>query len=227
MLSEAMVKFGPNIPAGDGMRPHRRHVTPRLFHDSRRRFVGLIGGSFNPAHDGHLHMADRARKALGVDEVWWLVTPQNPLKSSQNMAPLDLRVKQARKISTAHSYIRVIAPEQNLRKSYTFKTLNYLKKKSPRMQFIWIMGADNLVQFPAWERHHDITRRIPIAVIDRPRYSYTAISTGRHVLSSRISARRLGRRGHERRAKPPVWCFIAGRRHHASATALRAQGTAW
>ena len=90
---------------------YRRHLTPGLFHDSRRRSVGLIGGSFNPAHDGHLHMASLARKTLGLNEIWWMVTPQNPLKPSVDMALLQHRLAHARKLVSGRSYIRVIAPE--------------------------------------------------------------------------------------------------------------------
>ena len=203
---------------------HRRHLTPFLFHDSRRQSVGLIGGSFNPAHDGHLHMAALAKKTLGLDEIWWMVTPQNPLKPSVDMAPLQHRLAHARKLVSERNYIRVIAPELGARNNYTLNTLNFLEQIAPKINFFWIMGADNLVQFRKWHRHCDIVGRIPIAVIDRPGYSYAALSVGRFILSRRVSARRLGKLERDNRAKPPIWCFISERRHHGSATALRASG---
>jgi nicotinate-nucleotide adenylyltransferase len=221
MLSEAMVKLGQHEGAGMA---HRRHLTPSLFHDSRRRNVGLIGGSFNPAHDGHLHMAMLARKILGLDEIWWMVTPQNPLKPSEDMSLLQNRLAYARKLVGKRTYLRVIAPELGARNNYTFNTLNLLLKVAPRVNFVWIMGADNLIQFHKWHRYRDIVDRIPIAVIDRPGYSYPALSVGRLILSRRVPARRLGKLERENRAKPPIWCFISERRHHASATALRALG---
>ena len=221
MLSEAMVKLGQHEGAGMA---HRRHLTPSLFHDSRRRSVGVIGGSFNPAHYGHLHMAMLARKILGLDEIWWMVTPQNPLKPSEDMSLLQNRLAYARKLVGKRTCIRVIAPELGARNNYTFNTLNLLNKVAPRMNFIWIMGADNLVQFHKWHRYGDIVHHIPIAVIDRPGYSYAALSVGRLILSRRVPARRLGKLERENRAKPPIWCFISERRHHASATALRALG---
>ena len=221
MLSEAMVKPARHEGANVA---HRRHLTPGLFHDSRRRSVGLIGGSFNPAHDGHLHMASLARKTLGLDEIWWMVTPQNPLKTSVDMALLQHRLAHARKLVSGRSYIRVIAPELGARNNYTLNTLNFLQKVSPRINFFWIMGADNLVQFRKWHRHRDIVGRIPIAVIDRPGYSYKALSVGRYILSGRVPARRLGKLERGNWAKPPIWCFISERRHYASATALRALG---
>ena len=203
---------------------HRRHLTPCLFHDTRRRNVGLIGGSFNPAHDGHLHMAELARKTLGLDEIWWMVTPQNPLKPTVDMALLKHRLAHARKFVGKRNYIRVIAPELESRNNYTLNTLILIKKIAPRINFFWIMGADNLVQFRKWHRHRDIVGRIPIAVIDRPGYSYKALSVGRYILSGRVPARRLGKLERGNWAKPPIWCFISERRHYASATALRALG---
>jgi nicotinate-nucleotide adenylyltransferase len=203
---------------------HRRHLTPCLFHDLRRISVGLVGGSFNPAHDGHLHVATLARKALALDEVWWMVTPQNPLKTSADMALIQNRLAYARKLVRGKNYIKVIAPELGARNNHTFNTLKFLRNVAPRINFFWIMGADNLVQFRNWYRHRDIINQIPIAVIDRPGYSYWALSIGRFTLSRRVPARRLGKLGRENRAKPPVWCFISEHRHSASATALRAQG---
>jgi nicotinate-nucleotide adenylyltransferase len=219
-----MAKSAPNNQRPTAGTIQRRHQMPRLFHDTRRRMVGLLGGSFNPAHEGHLHSAIMAKRALGLDEIWWLVTPQNPLKSANDLAPLAQRLAYARKIAAPHSFIKVIAPEQGMRDNYTYKSLVYLNKIAPHNQFFWIMGADNLVQFPKWHRHRDIASAIPIAVIDRPSYSYKAIGIGRLLLSRRLAARQLGKLALRGGVKAPVWCFISGRRHHASATALRALG---
>jgi nicotinate-nucleotide adenylyltransferase len=169
-------------------------------------------------------MAMLARKILGLDEIWWMVTPQNPLKPSEDMSLLQNRLAYARKLVGKRTYIRVIAPELGARNNYTFNILNLLYKVAPRVNFVWIMGADNLIQFHEWHRYRDIVDRIPMAVIDRPGYSYTALSVGRLILSRRVPARRLGKLERENRAKPPIWCFISERRHHASATALRALG---
>ena len=204
------------------MRNARRHGSPRLFHDSRKLRVGLIGGSFNPAHSGHLHTAHLARRMLKLDEVWFLVTPQNPLKSHVGMASLEKREQSAQVIAAGDQFIRVISPETEFRSNYTYKTLDFLKKMAPRINFTWIMGADNLVQFFAWERWRRIKYAMPIAVIDRPGYSYPAISAGRKLNSRRLTAGRLASRGKNQTLNLPFWCFIAGRRHHASATALRA-----
>ena len=203
---------------------------PALFHDSRRRRIGLIGGSFNPAHDGHLHMALTAHKTLQLDEIWMLVSPQNPLKSANAMQPLAARIDHARQITAPYPFIKVISPEVGFRSSYTYKTLNSLQVMAPKMAFTWIMGADNLVQFFAWREWRRIKNTMPIAVIDRPSYSYQAICAGRKLKSARLSSRQLAKHltsqltkdGVCQTRKAPFWCFIAGRRHHASATALRA-----
>jgi len=170
-------------------------------------------------------MTNLAHRWLGLDEIWWLVTPQNPLKSNQGMASLEDRLDCARQIARRQNHIKVIAPERGLGDYHTYKTLVYLGKVAPHMRFVWVMGADNLVQFPKWKRHRDIVQCMPIAVIDRPSYSYRAISVGQFVLARRKPARRLGKSVRQGRTKSPAWCFIAGRRHHASATALRARAS--
>lgn len=202
----------------------RRHRIARLFQDGRRLRIGLFGGSFNPAHEGHLHLADMARRQLGLDEIWWLVSPQNPLKPSDGMAPLRARLDGARHLVASRHHIRVMAPEVEFGTTLTHRTLLRLRQRCPRHRFCWLMGADNLVGFASWQRHDVIARTMPIAVIDRPGYSYAALSVGRLILSRRVPARRLGKLERENRAKPPIWCFISERRHHASATALRALG---
>ncbi|MGC6454039.1 MAG: nicotinate-nucleotide adenylyltransferase [Candidatus Puniceispirillaceae bacterium] len=202
----------------------RRHRVPRLFHDARRLRVGLFGGSFNPAHEGHLHLADTARRQLRLDEIWWLVSPQNPLKPIDGMAPLRTRLDGARHLVAGRRHIRVIAPEVEFGMALTVNTLRELRRRCPQHRFCWLMGADNLVGFAGWKRHDVIARTMPIAVIDRPGYSYAALSTGRKLLHSRMPPRRFAAAALRGGRNLPNWCFIAGRRHHASATALRRQG---
>ena len=207
-------------PAPDHGR-YRRHRMPRLFHDRRRLRIGLFGGSFNPTHDGHLHLSDLAQQQLRLDEVWWLVSPQNPLKGESGMASLANRLAAARNLVGRRRRVRVIAPEVEFGSNLTFRTLQRLRARCPGHAFIWLMGADNLVGFAAWQRHDVIAGTMPIAVIDRPGYSYRALKAGAALLRRRITPRQMARnlalspRGGNR------WCFIAGRRHHASATALR------
>lgn len=135
-----------------------------------RRTVGLLGGSFNPAHGGHRSISLFAREALGLDEVWWLVSPGNPLKSSADMAPLTARVHSAR-AQARRAPIRVTAIERELGTRYTADTLHALKRRYPRIRFIWLMGEDNLAQFDQWWHWRDLARSMAIAVIARPGYT--------------------------------------------------------
>ena len=111
--------------------------------------VGLLGGSFNPAHDGHRHISLEAHKRLQLDEVWWLVSPQNPLKNTDDMPPLETRLETARHVARS-SRIRVSDIESNLGTSYTAESVVALKSRFAATRFVWLMGADNLLQLPMW-----------------------------------------------------------------------------
>jgi nicotinate-nucleotide adenylyltransferase len=190
---------------------------PPPFGDRRRRRIGLLGGSFNPAHDGHLHLSREALKRLRLDEIWWLVSPQNPLKSTEEMAPLAARLDGARRIAT-DPRILVTDLEQRLGTTRTARTLTALGKRFPGLRFVWLMGADNLAQMPHWWRWTQIFRAARVAVFDRSPYSYGA-----------LAGAAAGRFGQARVAEPatvwhrtaPAWTYIAMRRHPASATAIR------
>ena len=148
-----------------------RHHRPQLFYSRTKLKIGLVGGSFNPAHAGHMHVSLVAYHKLGLDQIWWLVSPQNPLKLSAGMANLLDRLSAAREITKATPFIHVVAPEVSLPSNFSYETLKYLSKTMPLARLVWIMGADNLVQFREWKRYQDIRGLLPIAVIDRPGYS--------------------------------------------------------
>lgn len=138
--------------------------------------TGLLGGSFNPAHRGHRAISLFAMKALGLDEIWWMVSPGNPLKANAtDMASLKARLASARKMAR-RSQIRATAIESQLATRYTVDTLARLRMRFRKRDFIWIMGADNLANFHQWHRWRDIARQMPIAVVARPGYDGTAIS---------------------------------------------------
>ena len=198
-----------------------RHHMPAVFHSRSRLKIGLVGGSFNPAHIGHIHVALRARQQLGLDQIWWLVSPQNPLKSTYGMAPHEKRLADARKIATPYPFLRVIEPESGLPSNYTYNTLKYMIKTMPLSRLVWVMGADNLNQFVHWHRYRDMIRLLPIAVIDRPSYSLKAIAVGRWLLGQRIRVTKMRYTIAARSAKLPSWCFIAGKRNVTSATEIR------
>ncbi|MCW2381027.1 MULTISPECIES: nicotinate-nucleotide adenylyltransferase [unclassified Sphingobium] len=138
--------------------------------------VGLLGGSFNPAHGGHRAISFFAHKALGLDEVWWLVSPGNPLKPRAGMAPLNARVASG-KAAARRARIRVTAIEREMHTRYTLDTLRRLTRRYPHRRFIWLMGEDNLAQFHQWKGWRDIARTTAIAVIARPGYSRAAVGS--------------------------------------------------
>jgi nicotinate-nucleotide adenylyltransferase len=142
----------------------------------RPRYTGLLGGSFNPAHGGHRRISLFAADALGLDEVWWLVSPGNPLKPRQGMAPLTARMASARRMAR-RAPIRVSALESELGTRFTADTLKAMRRRWPRRRFVWLMGADNLAQFARWKDWRGIARTMPIAVIARPGYDRAAIAS--------------------------------------------------
>ena len=138
--------------------------------------TGLLGGSFNPAHGGHRRITLFAMAALGLDETWWLVSPGNPLKPREGMAPLAARVKSARR-QARRAPIRVTAIEQHWPSVYTVDTLRALRRRWPNRRFVWLMGADNLAQFHRWKHWRIIAKIMPIAVIARPGYDGAAVAS--------------------------------------------------
>ncbi|MFQ3665793.1 MAG: nicotinate-nucleotide adenylyltransferase [Sphingomonadaceae bacterium] len=132
--------------------------------------VGLLGGSFNPAHGGHRLISLEAMRRFRLDEVWWMVSPQNPLKPAAGMAPLAARLASARAVAR-HPRIRVTAIEEELGTQLTVDTIASLKALFPQVRFLWIMGADNLLQFHRWAAWREIARAVPIVVAARPGYT--------------------------------------------------------
>ncbi len=202
-------------PSGAGGSP----AALPLWGDKRRLRVGLLGGSFNPAHAGHLQVARLALTRLRLDQVWLLVSPGNPLKPRDGMAPLARRLDSARGIADGR---RIVATdiERRLRTRYTRDTLLRLRQLFPRVRFVWLMGADGLAELPRWRRWRDVVRAVPIAVLPRPGYNHRALSGA--------AARRLA---HARRpaeaaaglanSAAPAWVFLFAPQTDISATALR------
>jgi nicotinate-nucleotide adenylyltransferase len=131
--------------------------------------IGLLGGSFNPAHPGHRRISLAALRALDLDEIWWLVSPGNPLKPAKGMTPLAVRLASARAMAR-RAPIRPTAIERELGTRYTVDTLAALLRRYPKRRFVWLMGGDNLAQFHRWRHWRRIARLVPIAVIGRPGY---------------------------------------------------------
>lgn len=190
--------------------------------DNRRVRVGLLGGSFNPAHDGHRHVAETALKLLGLDEVWLLVSPQNPLKPPAGMAPVAQRLASARAVAGRQRRIRATAIETALGTRFTVDTLGKLRSRFPRIRFVWLMGADNLVQVSRWARWIRIFRAVPVAILARCPYSQRALAAQ---AARRLSRFRLGDRAARGLCdrQSPAWVYLHTRLHPASATAIRAR----
>ena len=184
------------------------------------RRIGLLGGSFNPAHRGHLEISRTALDRLGLDQVWWLVSPQNPLKPERGMAPLRQRLTGARRL--AHGpRLRASALESALGTVYSADTVTALTRRLPRCHFVWLMGADNLIQISAWKDWETIFRTLPVAVFDRPSYSLRALAA---TAARRFAGQRLPEAAARDLAErtPPAWVFIHQRLNPQSSTRIRA-----
>ncbi|HEX6441967.1 MAG TPA: nicotinate-nucleotide adenylyltransferase [Stellaceae bacterium] len=186
------------------------------------RRIGLLGGSFNPAHGGHLHISREALKRLDLDEVWWLVSPQNPLKPIAGMAPFAERLAQAAGLARSDRRIRVTDIEARLGTTYTADTLKQLRRRFPRVRFVWLMGGDNLAQFPYWQHWQQIFRTVPIAIFARPPNALKALAGRAAQRFARTRVPRSAARGLPL-ATPPAWVFFHTRLDPRSATGIRAQ----
>jgi len=180
--------------------------------------VGLFGGSFDPAHEGHVHVTREALKRFGLDRVWWLVSPGNPLKE-HGPAPLDQRMQAARQIMQ-HPRVSITDIEAGLGTRYTAQTLAALQHHLPGVRFIWLMGADNLARFHHWQDWEQIVARVPIGVLARPGERLDALTARMPQVyqSARIAeadSQGLGK------SAPPSWCFVNIPMRSVSSTELR------
>lgn len=189
------------------------------------RKIGLLGGSFNPAHEGHRAISLFALRALNLDEVWWLVSPGNPLKSTDDMAPLAIRLAHARKLSR-RAPIRPTAIEQQLGTRYTVDTLRAITDRYPRHRFIWLMGADNLWQFSRWKNWRAIAHIMPIAVIARPGYD-SRVHGSPAMIWLRRFVRPACQNGNWTNWRPPALVHLRFRPDPRSATLLRQRNPFW
>lgn len=188
---------------------------------ARGQTIGLLGGSFDPPHEGHVHITREALKRFGLDRVWWLVSPGNPLKE-HGPAPIADRVQAARALMD-HPRVEVTDIEAHLGTRYTAQTLDALRARYPQVQFVWLMGADNLAQFHLWQDWRGIMETTPIGVLARPGDRISARLSPAAKLYD--FARLKGRRGHLLgHAKAPAWSFQNVPMRAVSSSEIRARG---
>lgn len=182
--------------------------------------VGLLGGSFNPAHAGHVHLSLEACKRLRLDRVLWLVSPQNPLKSQKNMADYDRRVERAEALTAPHSQLSVTRLERQINSRYTIDTLHFLTHHYPQTRFVWLMGSDNLQQMHRWHCWREIMQLVPVAVFDRAPFSHAALRSPAALTfqKQRLPDHQLPRLA---LSAAPAWSYVFMPRHPESASDLR------
>ena len=182
--------------------------------------IGLLGGSFNPAHEGHRHISVEALRLLGLDRIWWLVTPGNPLKSRGELASLSDRIAAARRVA-AHPRIDVTGFEAALPTAYTVDTVDFLLRRHPATHFVWLMGSDNLALFHRWRQWRKLLAMLPVAVMHRadlrlPSLASPAAIAYAHARIAAKDARLLPT------LQPPAWSYIGIPPSYQSSTAIRA-----
>ena len=199
---------------GAGFGTLAAHLPP----DSGDTAIGLLGGSFNPAHEAHVEISETAIRRLGLSRVWWLVTPGNPLKAG-TATPLDDRIAAARRLVGSRR-ISVTGFERALGDPHTIATLSFLRRRRPRSRFVWLMGADCLAEFHRWRQWREIMSLMPIAVVDRPGWRFKALSS---IAATSFASARLPERDAAELAAlmPPAWVFLTAPLSDISSTAIR------
>ena len=184
--------------------------------------IGLLGGSFNPAHAGHRAIAEVALKQLGLHRVVWLVSPQNPLKAQNGMADFEARYASARALAN-HPRMTVSAFEEREGTRYTVDTIRRLKQRHPQTHFVFLIGADNLIQLPRWQGWTDIFETVPIAVFARPGWTFAPLFAKAAQRYARARRPLTAARGLAL-SHAPAWVFVPYTRRYESGTAIRLRG---
>ena len=196
-----------------------KNKIPLCYSYSRNRKIGILGGSFNPAHVGHIHITNTALTNLGLDEIWWLVAPQNRLKSSLDMENFDKRLSYARLLTKNISYIKVLDLEQKNQLYATYKTVNFLNQRTRKVKFVWLMGSDILDNFNKWLYPNLIAQNIRVAIISRPGYLSSFLNTTRVPnLGKKLKTNKSRILFHK---KKPVWVFLKNKLLSISSSEIR------
>jgi nicotinate-nucleotide adenylyltransferase len=193
----------------------------KIPHAEKGMAIGLFGGSFNPPHSGHALVCETALRRLRLDRIWWMVTPGNPLKDTSGLLPLADRLAMSEKIAR-DPRIEVTAFEASHRIRYTADTLALLARRYPDINFVWLMGSDNMRNFHLWQRWQAIAATFPIAIIDRPGSTLSFLSSRMAIAlhHARVDESDAGMLA---RMNPPAWTFIHGPRSSLSSTLIRAR----
>lgn len=194
-------------------------VAAQLPPDTGDAAIGLLGGSFDPAHEGHVEISETAIRRLDLARVWWLVSPGNPLKTAGAAAPLDERIAAARRLVGSRR-ITVTGFERALGDPYTVATLSFLRRRRPRARFVWLMGADCLAEFHRWRQWQEIMSLVPVAIVDRPGWRFRALSS---IAATSFAAARVPEQDSAELAslRPPAWVFLTAPLSDLSSTAIR------
>ena len=193
-------------------------ILSKYIYNNKGLKIGLMGGSFNPPHNGHLKIAKLALKNLNLDEVWWLVSTKNPLKTSKGLMSLSKRVELTKKIAN-HPKFKVLNIENNLKTKNSYDLLKKILPRLSNMKLIWIMGSDNLFNFSKWYKAKKISNLIPVAVFNRSGSPLRSInSKGAYVLGKRINSSRLKLLSI---SEPPIWGYFHNVNINISSTIIR------
>jgi nicotinate-nucleotide adenylyltransferase len=183
--------------------------------------IGLFGGSFNPPHEGHRNVSLTALKRARLDQVWWLVTPGNPLKDKAQLPPFTHRILAAQNCAD-HPRLVATDIEAQMTTTFTVETITIITKRFPATRFVWIMGADNLCQFHLWKGWRDIAALVPMMIVDRPGFTHKALHSPAGQRLARWRIAETGASVFMRKKKRPAWIFLHGKRSSLSSTLLRA-----
>jgi nicotinate-nucleotide adenylyltransferase len=196
-----------------------RWILKNPLNTNKGQKIALLGGSFNPAHSGHVQISEIALKRLNLDYVLWLVSPKNPIKNYENLIPIEQRVEKARSI-ISNKKILVTDIESKINTKYTIDTLKYLTTRYAGRKFVWLMGADNLTNFHLWKSWKEIAKIMPIVIIDRPESSLKALAS---LAANYLKQYRLDEEDSNYLIykKAPAWIFIHDQLNGISSTEIR------
>ena len=196
-----------------------RWISKNPLDTNKGQKIALLGGSFNPAHSGHVQISEIALKKLNLDYVWWLVSPRNPIKNYENLIPIEQRIEKAKNI-ISNKKILVTDIERKINTKYTIDTLKYLTTRYGERKFVWLMGADNLTNFHLWKSWKEIAKIIPIVIIDRPESSLKSLASlaANYLRQYRLDEADSNYLIHK---KLPAWIFIHDQLNGISSTEVR------